>query len=180
MRLNRSAALLPLAAIGLACARVRPVTARITGREQSPCANASAISVRARLVSSDGRVLIARETSAGGLPWLVDSAVVGKDSSYFNVKLGVDSASSKIVITDWRGRCFGPIGRESSIALVFNTCNREPLFVDPAAYDKIATGSVEFTLRTRFGRVGPTAVSPLLVPRSPLVISFRLEPRPTV
>lgn len=135
--------------------------------------------IHARLVSSDGRVLIARGTGTSALTWLVDSNKVGDDSTHFTVTFktaGAAGGMNSAVITDWKGRCLSLTGRESSIPLDFGSCDREPLLVWPAPDARIASGQAGFWLLTKLGRVGPTKVSPLLVPRSPLRIWFRLQP----
>jgi hypothetical protein len=132
--------------------------------------------VRARLVSSDGRVLIARAGSATAFAWLVDRSSAGRDSSHFTVTLTTAGTTSAVVITDWQGRCLSLTGRESSIPLDFGACDREPLSLYPAADARIAAGQTGFWLLTKLGQVGPTTGSASLLPRSPLKVWFRLEP----
>lgn len=143
---------------------------------RAPRPPASVTKVRARLVSSDGRVLIARAGSATAFAWLVDRSSAGNDSSTFTVTLTTAGTTSAVVITDWQGRCLSLTGRESSIPLDFGACDREPLSLYPAADAQIAAGEAGFWLLTKLGQVGPTTVTSSLLPRSPLKVWFRLEP----
>jgi hypothetical protein len=137
---------------------------------------ATLVKVRARLISSDGRVLISGGTGTMALAWLVDTSKASRDSTHFTVTFTPGEATHSAVITDWKGRCLSLTGRESSIPLDFGACNRQPLIVYPAPNAQIAAGKAGFWLLTKVGQVGPTTGSPLLLPRSPLKVWFRLEP----
>jgi hypothetical protein len=65
---------------------------------------------------------------------------------------------------------------ESSVPLGFHGCEREPLWMYPAVNDEIAAGQAGFWILSKAGIVGPSAVSPLLMPRSNLRVWFRIEP----
>lgn len=130
--------------------------------------------VRARLLSNDGRVLVTRGGSGPAMAWLVDTTAAADDSSVFTVTLS-PSGNASITIADWQGRCLSLTGRESSIPLYFDAC-REPLAIHPAPDSSIAAGRAGFWLLSKVGIIGPTSVSPILIPQSRLKIWFRLQP----
>jgi hypothetical protein len=143
---------------------------------RGPAPKAFVHKLRARLISNDGRVLIARDLGSAAVAWLVDTAKVGTDSSTFTLSFTTEGEKYSLVIRDWKGRCLAPTGRESSIPLDFGACDRESLLVYPAPSQKTASGETGFWVLTKLGFVGPTAVSPLLVPRSSAKVWFTVKP----
>jgi len=133
------------------------------------------IRMRARIRSYDGRVLVSRGTPSAALAWLSDSVAARRDTLATTV-FDVAVVGRSLRITNAKGECLMLTPNESSIPLAFGSCDREPLWTHPAANDAITAGESGFWILSRFGVVGPSIVSPLLMPRSNLKVWFRLEP----
>jgi len=132
--------------------------------------------VRARIRSYDGRVLVSRGTPSSALAWLADTNSARHDtlaSSVFTVSFVGPAA---IRVLNAKGECLTLTPNESTVPLAFGRCDREPLWIYPAADDDIAAGTTGFWILSNMGMVGPSAVSPILMPRSKLRVWFRLEP----
>ena len=133
-------------------------------------------SIRARIRSYDGRILVSRGTPSSALAWLADTATARRDtlaSSVFSVSFVGPSA---LRVANAKGDCLTLTPNESAIPLAFGSCDREPLWMYPTANDAITAGNEGFWILSRLGMVGPGAVSPLLMPRSNLRVWFRIEP----
>ena len=158
-----------------------PPRALMTGGFVAPGGNAerlntSSASIRARIKSYDGRILVSRGTPSSALAWLADTSTVRRDtlaSSVFTVSFVGPSA---LRVANANGECLTLTPNESAIPLAFGRCDREPLWMYPAANDAITAGDAGFWILSRLGMVGPGAVSPLLMPRSNLRVWFRIEP----
>ena len=158
-----------------------PPRALITGGFVVPGGDAErvtlpAVTRRARIRSYDGRVLVSRGTPSSALAWLTDSTTAGRDtlaSSVFTVSFVGPSA---LRVSNDEGQCLTLTPNESAIPLTCGRCDREPLWMYPAATDAIVAGDAGFWILSRFGMVGPGAISPLLMPRSNLRVWFRIEP----
>lgn len=127
--------------------------------------------LRVRIRASDGHILVSQD---GGNAWLADSARADVDSTQFMIAF-TPGNSAGVIISDARGRFLSSVARESSVPLDFAGCDRDALAMYPAPNADIASGKVGFWLLTPLGQVGPTPVSPLLMPRSPAKVWFRLE-----
>lgn len=124
--------------------------------------------IRARLRSSDGRVLISRSAEHHSFTWLAHDSAVTHDSAWFEVTLPA-TATEPVTVRDWKGRCLGHSQLHQKQPLDFGTCDRHQLFAYPAAAED------GFWLLSSLGYVGPTQVSSMLVPQSAANVWFRLE-----
>ena len=122
--------------------------------------------LRARIISSDGRIL----TTRGDIAWLADST--SKDASVFTVVLNQGQAA--LAIQNLGNACLTALKREPAFPLVFRQCSSPTLFLFPVPDDSTVRGERGFWLLTELGPVGPTAISPILVAPSPAPIWFRL------
>ena len=157
-----------------------PPSALITGRFVIPGGGAERLntpsaSIRARIRSYDGRMLVSRGTPSSALAWLADTTSASRDtlaSSVFTVSFVGPSA---LRVANAKGECLTLTPNESAIPLAFGRCDREPLWMYPAANGAITSGDAGFWILSRLGMVGPGEISPLLMPRSNLRVWFRIE-----
>lgn len=133
-------------------------------------------SVRARIRSYDGRVLVSRGTPSSALAWLTDTTSASRDTLASSVFVVSFIGPSALRVANAKGECLTLTPNESAIPLAFGRCDREPLWMYPAANDAITAGEEGFWILSRLGMVGPGTVSPLLMPRSNLRVWFRIEP----
>ena len=123
--------------------------------------------MRARLRSSDGKLLVSRDGGDSGFAWLAPDSVSVSDSTWFFL---TSAASGAVAIRDWRGRCLGYETPDPSQPLDFGNCARRRIFAHPGL-----DAPDGFWLISPLGIIGPTRVSPMLIPRSPTPVWFKLE-----
>lgn len=158
-----------------------PSNALITGGFAMPSVRgglpvAPASSLRARIRSHDGRVLISHATPSSALAWLTDSTSAGREPLGATVFTVSFAASSALWIRNRSGECLTATPNESFIPLAFGKCDRESLWTYPPVDAAIAAGQTGFWILSRMGTVGPDVSSSLLMPWSSLRVWFRLEP----
>jgi hypothetical protein len=152
---------------------VGAIRASVPGAESRVAAGTA---LRARIRSYDGRILITRKTNSSLLAWLADTAQARTDPTMVSEFTVSFVSPTAVRIADAQGRCLMLTPNESSVPLNFGRCDRGPLWIYPGADSATVSGQSGFWLVSRFGLVGPTSGSPLMMPRSPLRVWFRLEP----